>query len=654
MKKKLSLAGFLITLGVVYGDIGTSPLYVMKSIVEGQGGFGNITEEFMIGTVSLILWTVTLLTTIKYVCIALRADNHGEGGIFSLYTLVRNYKQWLIIPAMIGGAALLADGVLTPAVTVTTAIEGLKNVPAYLAIFGHSQTAVIVITVTIIALLFLLQRFGTEFMGKIFGPAMFLWFTFLLVTGIANINTWTILQALNPYHAIHLLLSPQNKEGIFILGSIFLATTGAEALYSDMGHVGKENIYFSWPYVKISLIASYMGQACWIIQQTNSAQDINPFFGMLPTWMQIPSILFATLAAIIASQALISGSYTLVSEAIKLKFLPRLKILYPGDSLSQMYIPAVNHLLWICTTGVVLGFQTSHAMESAYGLSITVTMLMTTLLLHQYLIHKAKINVMLATLLMGFFSIIEVIFFISSVAKFFHGGYVAVCIALVILGLMTIWVRGNQLVDNSVQFVDLNDYKEQLQLLHDDINYPLYQTNVVFLTNHMKGTQIEKDILYSILDKNLKKAKTYWFIEIKVTNSPFTREYEVDMLGTDFIVKVTLYLGFRVSQDVNIFLREIVSDLITSGELPVQPQQYSTIPNRNVGDFRFIILRESIPNTRIIPKWDRQILQLKLWIKQFTTTPEKWFGLEFSEVTVETVPLTIGTIQKTTLQRRGK
>ena len=369
--KKISMAGLLVAMGVVYGDIGTSPLYVMKSIVEDNGGLSGINPDFVIGSVSLIFWTLTLLTTIKYVVIALNADNHGEGGIFSLYTLVRKGGKYLIIPAMIGGAALLADGVLTPAVTVTTAIEGLRGMPQFFDRFGNNQNVIVIITLVIIFVLFMVQRFGTDIVGKAFGPIMFAWFTFLGVMGLMNFSQdWTVIRALNPYYAIQLLFSADNKLGLFILGNIFLATTGAEALYSDLGHVGKRNIRLSWPYVKICLVINYFGQAAWLLNvyQNPEAQQIknlNPFFQMMPQSWIVIGVAFATVAAVIASQALITGSFTLVSEAIKLKLLPRLKIMYPGNSIGQMYIPAVNLILWIACSLVVVTFRTSHHMEAA-------------------------------------------------------------------------------------------------------------------------------------------------------------------------------------------------------------------------------------------------------------------------------------------------
>lgn len=643
---KFKIGGALVAMGVVYGDIGTSPLYVMKAIIEGNDGLANVSENFIIGAVSLIVWTLTLLTTVKYVMIALRADNHGEGGIFSLYTLVRKASKYLIIPAMIGGAALLADGVLTPAVTITTAIEGLRGIPSFFNTFGNDQNVIIIITIAIICVLFMIQRFGTERVGRAFGPVMLGWFTFIGAIGLWNfLGNPSVIKALNPYYAIQLLTSSENKAGIFILGSVFLATTGAEALYSDMGHVGRMNILGSWPYIKICLLLNYFGQAAWIISVKDSGyyqgiEMLNPFFRMMPEWLSVIGVAFATIAAVIASQALISGSYTLVSEAVKLRLLPRFKIIYPTNQKGQLYIPVVNTILFVTCVAIVLYFRTSAHMEAAYGLAITVTMLMTTILLLFYLLQRG-VPKLVAIGVFLFFSLIESIFFISSATKFFHGGYVAVLIALVILAVMVIWEKGSLIQERMSNRVSLYDYVDQLDQLRKDDSVQLYQTNVVFLTNNLKRHKIGREIMYSILDKKPKKAKVYWFVNVFVTDDPFTKEYHVDMMNTDYIVNVQLRLGFRMNQDVNIYLRHIVHDLMDQGKLPRQPQKYTITKGRDVGDFCFVLIREELSRVTDLSNLDRLIMQAKLAIKTITTSPARWYGLEYSDVITEHVPLSL-------------
>ncbi len=541
--------------------------------------------------------------------------------------------------------------------TVTTAIEGLRGIPQFFDRFGNNQNVIVIITLVIIFVLFMVQRFGTDIVGKAFGPIMFAWFTFLGVMGLLNFSQdWTVIRALNPYYAIQLLFSADNKLGLFILGNIFLATTGAEALYSDLGHVGKRNICLSWPYVKICLVINYFGQAAWLLNvyQNPEAQQIknlNPFFQMMPQSWIVIGVAFATVAAVIASQALITGSFTLVSEAIKLKLLPRLKIMYPGNSIGQMYIPAVNLILWIACSLVVVTFRTSHHMEAAYGLSITVTMLMTTALLYFYLIQNGHSR-WFAYLVTFFFGAIEVVFFISSVVKFFRGGFVAVLIGLIILVVMFIWEQGNIIRESSTEDVSLRDYIPQLKELRDDTSLPIYQTNVVFLVPDMAEDKVGRQFIYSILDKRPKRARVYWFVHVEVTDEPYTKEYQVDMMGTDFIVQVNLFLGFRVQQEINVYVRQVIHDLMKQGRLPKQPQRYSLTPGREVGDFQFVLIDEVVSNVTTLGKWQRQIMQAKLAIKKIATSPETWFGLEYSEVKHETVPLIIGNTRKTWLKER--
>ena len=656
-ERPLTMAGMLVTIGIVYGDIGTSPLYVMKALVEGNGGLGSITNEFIYGSLSLIFWTITLLTTIKYVLITLRADNHGEGGILALYSLIRKRAVWLIAPAMIGAATLLADGILTPAVTVTSAVEGLKGIPAYVNNFGSAQSTVIIITICILCFLFLIQRTGTEILGRLFGPIMFLWFLMLGVLGVVHVfGNLDILNSLNPYYGLKLLFSEHNKAGFAILGSVFLATTGAEALYSDLGHVGRKNIQATWPFIKICLLLNYFGQGAWLLQikENQGLQNIisfNPFFELMPGNFRIIGVILATLAAIIASQALITGSFTLVSEAIKLNLLPRLKIYYPALSKGQMYIPRVNILLMFSCIGVVLFFQTSAHMEAAYGLAITITMLMTTILLFNWLI-KNKVSRLLSLLVVIIFGTTESAFFVSSVTKFFHGGFVTVIMAALILLLMFLWFKATSIEQTMTKEVSLQDYISKLGKLRKDDHFPIYSTNLVYLTSKSKLGQVDNEIIYSILDKRPKKAQVYWFINVQVSDEPWTMAYTVENFGTDYVFKVQLRLGFRVEQKVSSYLRQIVTDLMESHEIQEQIQIYPTRSvNRNVGDFCFVLVREELPNETNLPVYKRLIMQFKLGIKKITVSPVSWFGLENTDVKIEYVPLRLGTIKQIKLKR---
>ena len=647
--KRMSAAGLLIAIGIVYGDIGTSPLYVMKSIVEGNGGIGNVNRDFIIGSISLVLWTVTLLTTLQTVLIALKATNHGEGGIFALYTLVRKRAKWLVLPALIGGAAILADGTLTPAVTVTTAIEGLKGLQFGGSVPVSTQEMVIMITVIILLLLFSIQKMGTSIIGKAFGPIMFIWFTFLGVMGVINMaGDWSIIQAINPVYAIKLLFSPYNKAGIFILGSIFLATTGAEALYSDVGHVGKKNIIGSWPFVFVCLSLNYFGQGVWILNNpTFRPADggvLNPFYEMIPINIRLFAIILATVAAVIASQALITGSFTLVAEASGLKFLPRMNIDYPSTEKGQIYIPSINKGICVATIAIVLYFQTSAHMEAAYGLSITISMLATTILLYEWLVLK-KINPLWNWIFLIFFGVLDIMFMISSLTKFTHGGYVSLFIAGAIGFIMYVWYYGNKVRDKRESrnaYVRLDEYTDMLTNLSHDEDYPTYATNLVYMANVKYNKFIKREILYSILDKRPKRAKAYWFVTVNVTNEPFTAEYAVNTYGTKNVINIQLYLGFKKQTSVNVYIRQIVHDLIADGTIEPQPQEYTTSPGRDVGDFSFVIVNDVIsPQTQLVG-YEKWLVEARVRLQNLSSNPASWFGLEYADTVIERVPLILG------------
>lgn len=645
--KRISAAGLLIAIGIVYGDIGTSPLYVMKAIVAGNGGIGNVNRDFIVGSISLVLWTVTLLTTLQTVFIALKATNHGEGGIFALYTLVRKHAKWLVLPALLGGAAILADGTLTPAVTVTTAIEGLKGIQFGNSVPVNTQNMVIAITVVILLLLFSIQRMGTSFIGKAFGPIMFIWFTFLGGIGLMNMaHDWSILQAINPYYAIKLLASPYNKEGVFILGSVFLATTGAEALYSDVGHVGKNNIIGSWPYVFVCLALNYFGQGVWILQHPtyHTTGDFNPFYETVPNDIRLVAIVLATIAAIIASQALITGSFTLVAEAIGMKFLPRMNIIYPSNEKGQIYIPSVNKMICAATIAIVLLFRTSAHMEAAYGLSITISMLMTTILLFEWLILKG-VHLIWDWIFLLFFGLLDVIFMVASLSKFFHGGYVSLVIAGFICLIMYIWYYGNKIRDKRESrnaYVRLDDYIDMLTQLSHDEDYPTYADNLVYMAKVKYNKFIKREILYSILDKRPKRAKAYWFVTVNVTNEPFTAEYAVNTFGTKNVINVQLFLGFKQQQRVNVYLRQIVHDLIADGTIESQPQEYTTTPGRDVGDFSFVIVNDVISPQTQLRGYEKVLVEARVWLQNLSSNPASWFGLDYADTVVERVPLILG------------
>lgn len=642
----LSAGMILVTLGVVYGDIGTSPMYTLKAIISGNGGLSTMSEDVVLGALSLIIWTLTLITTVKYVLVAMRADNHNEGGIFALFSLVKRAGKWLIIPAMIGGAALLADGILTPAVTVTTAIEGLRTVNAIYHVIGDNQSIVIAITIAILCVLFIVQRAGTSNIGKTFGPIMTIWFLFLAIAGFTNlVQNFDVLRALNPMRGILFLFNHNiNAAGLMVLGNVFLCTTGAEALYSDMGHVGKVNVYASWPFVKICLVLNYLGQGAWILaNQGNSPlalkEDLNPFYQMLPEQLRVFAIILATFAAIIASQALITGSFSIVSEAVRLNLMPHMKISYPAETKGQIYIPLVNTTMWIGCIGVVLLFRSSEHMEAAYGLAITATMLMTTILLCAYLSHVCK-KVLFSVVFTLFFGAVELMFFFSSLTKFFHGGYVTVLMAFLLFVVMYVWRRGTAVERTQTVYLSVDSYLDQIQKLRDDETFPLLADNLVFLTNDSSFDKLDRDILYSILDKRPKRAKVYYFLNVLVTDEPYTHEFAVNDFGTDFLFKVQLRLGFKVNQRVNTYLYQIVEDLLENKQIKPQDHKYSIYRKKAlVGDFRFCFIRKLLSPDTEISGFNFRCMQLKYLIRKLCGTPARWYGLENTATIYEYVPL---------------
>ena len=640
----LSFGMFLVTIGIVYGDIGTSPMYVMKSIVADNGGLPGVSTEFIVGGLSLVIWSITLLTTVKYVLIAMKADNNGEGGIFSLYSLVRKCGKWLIFPAMLGGSALLADGVLTPTVTVTTAVEGLRSIPMVDRLLGVGQGKVILITLLIISGLFSIQHAGASKIGKAFGPVMLIWFSFLGVTGLLHIfENPVVLSAFNPVHAVRILFSPANKRGFMILGSVFLAATGAEALYSDMGHVGREHIYRSWPFVKICLILNYLGQGAWVLSNRGDnvlalIEDMNPFFLMLPQSLRPVAVLLGALAAIIASQALITGSYTLVSEAIRLDLMPHMLIRYPSDTKGQLYIGTVNTALWIGCSLVVLYFRSGTRMESAYGLAITVTMLMTTLLLAVYLM-KVRKKPVLAVFVLVVFGAIESVFFFSSLAKFAHGGYVAVIMAMLLFGIMVIWHKGTELEQKYSVRLKVRDYLSNLAALRNDEKTPPCADNLVYIDKSDDPETLDRDILYSILDRDPKRAAAYWFFSIHLMDEPDVVRYKLETFGTDYIFRVRLELGFKNDQFLNAYLRPIVSDLLASGELPKQEKRFSIYGPSDVGTFKFGFIRRSVASGTELTRFEEFILTAKYRIREMIGSQIHWYGLDTSPLIIESVPL---------------
>ena len=639
---KVTAAGMLVTLGIIYGDIGTSPLYVLSEIV----GKGPIDKSVVLGAISCIFWTLTLQTTIKYVILTLRADNKGEGGIFSLYALVRRTKaKWLLFPAIIGGCTLLADGIITPPISVSSAIEGLR-------IYNpHLKTVPIVIG--IIFTLFFVQQFGTKAIGKFFGPVMLIWFLMLGVLGVSQIYLdVTILKALNPYYAYDVLAN--NPNALILLSSVFLCTTGAEALYSDLGHCGKPNIRISWIFVKTMLVLNYCGQGTWLIAHEghylSEFRGATPFYAIMPDWFSLIGIIIATSATIVASQALISGSFTLINEAMRLNFWPKVRVVYPTEARGQLYIPSVNWILmWGCI-GITLYFQESSNMGAAYGLAIVLTMLMTTTLLNYYMILK-RYNRIFVTLIITLYAVIEIGFFIANMGKFSHGGWVTLMIGGCLFAIMWAWYQARKIKNRYVEFTNLAQYLPLLNELSNDTSIPKYATHLVYLTSANKKEEIEEKVIYSIMQKFPKRADIYWFVHVDVMDEPYRCEYKVTLLEKDDVVRVDFKLGFRIAPRINQMFRLVVQDMVKNKEVDITSRYESLNRNNVIGDFKFVVIEKFFSNENQLRLYERIILKIYFILKHVSLSEENAFGLDTSNVLVEKFPLIINPAKELNLKR---
>lgn len=635
---KVTAGGLLVALGIIYGDIGTSPLYVLKAVAGNE----PIAEDVVLGALSCIFWTLTLLTTLKYVVLTLRADNRGEGGIFALYALVRKNARWLLLPAIIGGSALLADGIITPPISVSSAIEGLRKV--------HPEIQTVPIVLGILTLLFSIQHFGTRFVGRSFGPVMLGWFSMLCILGVASMLTapW-IVTALNPVYAFQLLFMHQN--GFWVLGAIFLCTTGAEALYSDLGHCGRGNIQVSWVFVKIALLINYMGQGAWLLaHQGELLGDRNPFFEIMPDWFLIPGIAMSTAAAIIASQALISGSFTLATEAMRLSVLPKAKIVYPTELKGQIYVPIVNLLLFLGCTVVVLYFRESSNMEAAYGLAITVTMLMTTVLFANYLL-RMRVPWQLIALYLTVYLSIESGFLFANLLKLHHGGWFTVLIGSAVALVMYVWNSGARLKTTYTEYESLPQHLPALESLSKDLEVPKYATHLVYMSGAPFPKLIESKVVYSLFHIHPKRADVYWFIHVNVLDVPYTTEYEVTTMIPKKVFRIDFNLGFRVEPRINLFFRKVLEEMSSRGEVDLLSRYNSLRVNEVPGDLRFVVLRKELSYESSLPWFDQFIMEGYFILRRFSLSEERGFGLDTSSVTTETVPLVLSPAKGFELKR---
>lgn len=625
---KVSFAGLLITIGIVFGDIGTSPLYVVKAIISGAHQFDKL---LVYGALSCVFWTLTLQTTLKYVIITLRADNHGEGGIFALFALMKKKSTWAAALTMIGGSALLADGVITPSITVTSSIEGLQLI--------NPHIPVLPVVLVIITALFFVQQFGTKFIGNSFGPIMVIWFGMLSTLGFVQLTTYPeILNAMNPVYAYDFLT--QYPKGFILLGAVFLCTTGAEALYSDLGHCGIKNIRISWIFVKISLLLNYFGQGAWLMNHPQPVADLNPFYSIMPGWFLFPGILISTAAAVIASQALITGSYTLISEAVSLNFWPKIKVLHPTTIKGQVYIPFVNWLLWVSVCFVVMFFRESSNMEAAYGLSITITMIMTSMLLIHYLYEK-KLHYILLGILVLLFGSIEGSFLIANLHKFKNGGWFSIALACVFLLVMLGWFFGRRIKNRHISFVNVNKYLHLFEDLSKDKTIPQIATNLVYIIKANELYQIESKIMYSIFNKQPKRAETYWLLHVNVVDEPDTFSYEVTQFIPGTLIRVDFHLGFKVEPRINLYFKEVLKDMVANGEIKLSSSYESLKKHHLPADFLFVNLDRVMTQDYKLSPWETMIMGIHAFTRWLSINDVKALGLDSSSVIEEKVPISV-------------
>jgi KUP system potassium uptake protein len=625
--KRLSFAGVLVTLGIVFGDLGTSPLYVMKAIVRG----GEFNELLIYGSLSLVFWTLTLQTTTKYIIIALRADNNGEGGILALFALIRKKSSWVAILTMIGASALLADGVITPAITVTSSIEGLKLL--------NPSIPVVLIVLIIFAVLFFVQQFGTNLLGSSFGPFMVIWFLMLGVLGFSQLVLHPgTLKALNPVYAYHFL--NEYPGGFILLGAIFLCTTGADALYADLGHCGRKNIQVSWIFVKITLLINYFGQGAWLIVHGNPETGVNPFYAIMPKWFLLPGIVIATAASIIASQAIISGSFTIIKEAVSLNFWPKVRVQNPTFIRGQVYLPFVNWYLWMSCSLVVIFFKASENMEAAYGLAITISEMMTTFLLTYYLFQKGLNHRIVLLIFLGFLTI-EGSFLLANLHKFNDGGWFTILFGSLFFIIMYGWFFGRKLKNRYVTFTELSKFTEMFIDLSKDNSVPKTATNLVYIIRANDTDQVESKVIFSIFHKQPKRADTYWLLHVNGVDDPNRFDYQVTHLIPGVLIRVDFNLGFKVEPKINLYFKEVLEDLLRTREINLESSYASLKKYSFPADFKYVLIDRIMLRDYKLSNLENFTLALHSISRLVCISDIKALQLDSTNTIEEQVPITI-------------
>ncbi len=642
-KRTPLMLAVIVALGIVYGDIGTSPLYVMRAIIANR-----VIDEFLIlGGLSCIFWTLTLQTTLKYIIIVLKVDRKGQGGMLTLYSLIKKGKNWwLVFFAMVGGSMLLSEGLVTPAISVSSAVEGLQ------IIYPNIKTLPIVITILLV--LFSVQRLGTNIVGGFFGVLVLIWFAMIGGFGFYSIlSDPAIFKAINPFYAYQLLT--HYPQGFWLLGAVFLCTTGAEALYSDLGHCDRKSIRWGWAFVKTALLLNYFGQGAWLLSSSKGLildRSINPFYSIISDWFLLPSIAIATAAAVIASQALISGSFTLINEAARLNLWPKIRTQYPTDQKGQIFMPLVNWFLCFGCIGVTLYFGESSNMEAAYGLAVVTTMICTTCLFIAYLSCR-KVSRFIIYPFAAIYLSIEGGFLIANLAKFIHGGWIVLMVGMLLFFIMWTWYQAKIFKRRHTRFTDFNEVLPLLIDLSNDNTIPKTATHLVYMTSSIDADEIETKIMYSLLERQPKRADMYWFVHIEIVDEPYLYDYKVDILAPKDAVRIDFRLGFRVEPRIQLFFGKILEELVKNGEISVI-NHYEYKKKQNVfGDVSFVFLKKFIANYHYLPFHQRFVISAYHLINHLAVSEDDAFGIDDQDsIIIEKVPITFKSpVENITLNR---
>jgi len=627
--RKLKSAGLLIALGIVFGAIGTSPLYVINAVAAWTKG--DLAESLILGVLSCIFWTLTIIATFKYLVLTLEADNKGEGGIFALYASLRKKTSLKALLLIAGGSAMLATGIIAPSITLTSSVEGFETIlPSF---------PVIPVVLGIFLIFFLVQRFMPGFIGNTSGPVLALWFSMTGFIGIMQlVQHPAVLAALNPIYAVRFLV--QYPGGFILAGVAFLSVAGAESFFQELGKYSKSNIRILWIFVKIILVVSYFGQGAWLLDHNSELQSTNPFFAIMPQWLILPGIIISLFASLVACHSMVGRSFTLVSEAVSLNFWPNIKILHPTQFKGQVYLPLINWIFWLASTIFVIIFRRSSDMVAAYGLAVIIVMITTTLLLiiyyRQYKKGKRAWLAIVPVVL-----IIETSFFVSITYGFASSIWFSLIIISLSVLIMIGWYFGRKIKNRYITFANLSDYTSLLIDLHNDKSVPMIATNLVYIIKANRMDQVESKVIYSIFKRQPKRAETYWFLHVDRTDEPERFDYEFNPIIPGVLHRIDFHIGFKVEPRINLYFREVLDDLVHSGEINLTSSFNSLRKFNFTGDFKYILIDRVMLRDNKLSALENFILSLHGLTRWLDITDERALHLDLTNTIVEKIPVTL-------------